>query len=495
MSFFDFFFIFPEFFLIISILSLLIFYSFYATIQREGYPILSIKALFISIYICLCCIILYIAQPETNLLVLISNILISNYIIQIKILLCILHISVLVGSIMYIKTQRMNAFEYQVLLLLALLGQLALVSANTLALLFVALELQTLSFYIVTAAHRNSEISAEAGLKYFIFGAFSSGLVLFGLSILYATTGLNQLDKISQVLIHISLTEVAPIGAIYLGCILIVLGFIFKLYVVPFHVWIPDIYQGAPTVITLYFATIPSLALNALLLRIIFIFSTDLTTKIQELLLFLAISSMVIGCIGAIFQTNLKRILAFSAVSNVGFIFLGIGISSYTAQGLISVFLYQIIYIGSILLFLSCCASIIKKQTNKSVLTLRDLVNLSKEHPLLGLTIASAVFSMAGFPPLAGFFSKLYIFNVLIEHSLFTYFIIGVLVSTLGAFYYLRIVRTIYFTETQVWTTYKTLNTEVAYALSIYTFLLYSFIFESSWLLNFCTKLSLLLTV
>ncbi len=333
----------------------------------------------------------------------------------------------------------LDKFEYSVLVLLATLGMMIMVSANDLMSLYIGLELQSLAFYVIAALKREDGRAAEAGLKYFVLGALASGMLLYGASLIYGFTGMTQLDQIAGAVAG----GQRSIGLIF-GMAFLLAGIAFKLAAVPFHMWTPDVYEGAPTPVTAFFAAAPKAAAMALLIRVVIVPFGPVTHDWQQIIIFLSIASMVLGAFGAIGQDNLKRLLAYSAIGHVGFAL--VGLSSGTAVGVEGVAIYLAIYIT---MTIGVFAALLAMRTDDGtfVETIPQMAGLAQKRPFVAAIVAIVMFSFVGLPPLAGFFAKWQVFLAAIDAHLFALAIIGVLASALSAFYYIRIVKVMYFDE------------------------------------------------
>ena len=341
-------------------------------------------------------------------------------------------------SLDYLYAERQEKFEYGILFLLATLGMLMLISAADLIALYLGLELMSLSLYVVAAYERYNARSTEAGLKYFVLGALSSGMLLYGASLIYGFTGTVNFAGIAK-----ATSQGASIGLIF-GLVFLFVGFCFKISAVPFHMWTPDVYEGAPTPVTAFFAAAPKLAAMALFLRVMVGPFGDLTASWQQIIWFLSVGSMILGSLAAINQHNIKRLLAYSSIGHIGFAL--VGLASGTDEGVRAVLIYMAIYI--VMTIGAFCVVLSMQRNGRMVEEIDDLAGLSKTHPLMALAMAIYMFSMAGIPPLAGFFGKLYVFLAAIEAGQVALAVIGVLSSVVAAYYYLRIVKVMYFDDT-----------------------------------------------
>jgi NADH-quinone oxidoreductase subunit N len=336
--------------------------------------------------------------------------------------------------------ERLMLFEYPVLMLLATLGMLMMVSANDLIALYLGLELQSLALYVIAAFRRDDVRSSEAGLKYFVLGALSSGMLLYGASMLYGVTGTTGYAGIataaagSGMLSNIGLT---------VGLVFVLVGLAFKVAAVPFHMWTPDVYQGAPTPVTAFFAGAPKVAAMALILRFTLSALPAVAPEWQQIVIFLSIASMVLGAFAAIGQTSIKRLLAYSSIGHVGFALLGLAANN--AEGAAGVLIYLAIYVAMTLGAFACVLSMRRKGGN--VEEISELAGLAKTDLPFASILALLMFSLAGIPPLAGFWAKWYVFLPAIKAGLYPLAVIGVVSSVIGAFYYLRIVKVMFFDE------------------------------------------------
>ncbi len=332
----------------------------------------------------------------------------------------------------------LNKFEYPVLILLATLGMMVMVSANDLMSLYVGLELQSLALYVVAAMKREDGKASEAGLKYFVLGALSSGMLLYGASMVYGFTGTTQID---QIVAAIALED-RSLGLIF-GMVFLLAGVAFKISAVPFHMWTPDVYEGAPTPVTAFFAAAPKVAAMALMIRVVTVSFGPVTKDWQQIIIFLSIASMVLASFAAIGQQNLKRLLAYSSIGHVGFAL--VGLSAGTAVGVEGVAVYMAIYVAMTVGIFACLLSL--RSESGPVETIGELAGLARKRPYIAGIMALLMFSLIGLPPLAGFFAKWQVFLAAIEANLFVLAVIGVLASAVSAYYYLRVVKVMYFDE------------------------------------------------
>jgi len=342
----------------------------------------------------------------------------------------------LIMSIDYWRGEGRLKFEFPILVLLATTGMLMMISANDLIALYVGLELQSLALYVVAAFDRRSARSSEAGIQYFVLGALSSGMLLYGASLIYGFTGSTLFTDIAA--------AVQPSGAnlgLIFGLVFLMTGFAFKISAVPFHMWTPDVYEGAPTPVTAFFAAAPKLAAFALTVRTLVAAFPSVIHEWQQIVTFLAIASMALGSFAAIGQRNIKRLMAYSSIGHMGYAL--VGLAAGTAEGVQGVIVYLAIYLAMTLGTFACILAM--RRHGRMVEDIDQLAGLSTTSPMMAFLLAMLLFSLAGIPPLAGFFAKFYVFLAAINAGLYALAVIGVLLSVVGAYYYLRIVKIMYF--------------------------------------------------
>src|SRR5262249_12832093 len=342
----------------------------------------------------------------------------------------------IVMSLDYAKRQAQQRFEYSVLILLSTLGMLMLISAADLIALYLGLELMSLPLYVVAASHRSSLRSTEAGLKYFVLGALSSGMLLYGASMIYGFTGTVGFAGIARA------AGQGGMGLIF-GIVFLFAGFCFKVSAVPFHMWTPDVYEGAPTPVTAFFAAAPKVAGLAMFVRAAVMAFPSITSQWQQIVVFVSIASMALGSFAAIGQRNFKRLVAYSSIGHMGFAL--VGLAAGTSEGVQGVLVYVAIYVTMTLGVFAVILSM--RRTTGMVETIDQLSGLARTHPTMAFFLAMLLFSMAGVPPLAGFFAKFYVFLAAIKAGLYVLGVIGVMTSVVGAYYYLAIVKLMYFDE------------------------------------------------
>ena len=340
---------------------------------------------------------------------------------------------VLVISPTYLKTFMIYKIEYPVLILSSVLGMMVMISSNDLIVFYMGLELQSLALYVLATFNRDQVKSSEAGLKYFVLSALSSGLLLYGCSLIYGFSGSTNFNVISN---QLNTNEYV----LTFGIVFILVGLAFKISAVPFHMWAPDVYEGSPTSVTLFFTMVPKIAALTVFVRFLYVPFLNLIDQWQMIIVFLSIASMLFGAIAAIGQTNIKRLIAYSSIGHIGYTLAGLATGSN--EGIQSSIIYISIYVIMNLALFSCLLML--KRNDQYYEQIDDLSGLSKNHPLLSFSFLIILFSLAGIPPLAGFFAKFYVFKAVIEQSMYFLAIVGLLSTVVAAFYYLRIIKIIY---------------------------------------------------
>jgi len=422
-------FILPEIFISLAIMFLLILGVF----KKNSSNIIH----YLSIVCLLITGILIINNPSGTQVTLFSgSFIIDNLSSFMKILTILGGASILLMSKKFLKISKIFLIEYPILILSSILGMLVMISSNDLMVFYIGLELQSLALYVLASFNRDQLKSSEAGLKYFVLSALSSGLLLYGCSLIYGFSGSTNFDIISNTVNsnHYGLT---------FGIVFILVGLSFKISAVPFHMWAPDVYEGSPTPVTLFFSVVPKIAALTVFIRFLYVPFINMMDQWQPIIIFLSIASMIFGAIAAIGQKNLKRLIAYSSIGHIGYALAGLSVG--TNEGLQSSIVYISIYIVMNLGFFSCL--LMMKKNDLYFETIEDLSGLSKNHPILSLCFLIVLFSLAGIPPLAGFFAKFYIFKSVIEQSMYFLAIVGLLSTVIAAFYYLRIIKVIYFDE------------------------------------------------
>ena len=584
----DFLALFPEIFLVTSTLFLLMYGVIFSTSKQYNYPILIqnvgwLSLICIALTMCLLC-----HNPIHQSLLFYNTLIIDDFTYFFKILLlsssfCAILISF---DLSYDKDQThqrflssnsetvqrksspLNAFEYMIFILFSTASMLLMISSYDFISMYLTVELQSLCFYVLAASKRNSEFSTEAGLKYFILGAFSSGILLFGCSMIYGFTGITNFGELSKVLtgsqevvvFHHLLSNSgnieesallldrggglspAPSSGIIIGIIFIAVGFLFKLTAAPFHMWAPDVYEGSPTAITAFFSIAPKIAILGVFLRLFLYSFYDQMLPWQKIIIFCSIASMIVGALAAMSQHKIKRLLAYSSIGHIGYILLGLCCA--TIEGIEALFIYLIVYvIMTINLFAIILSlqelrtydrdkvlagvtmeasraqlhsvpaspvpddlfdhkiSIVSAQENTQssgtyhLKYISDLGMLAKTNPILALTLTCTLFSMAGIPPLAGFCSKFYIFFAALSSSLYLLAFIGVLTSVISCFYYIRLIKIMYFEKPTKFIAYQPMDKEKSILIGLTLFFMIFFFFYPSPLFLVAHKVAISLSL
>ena len=356
-----------------------------------------------------------------------------------KILILISSLFVLNSSKNYILDKKLSKFEYPIIILISILGMFFMVSSNDIILFYLGLELQSLSLYILASIDRDNLKSSESGIKYFVLSALSSGLLLYGCSLLYGFTGSTNFDVIANEL------GKENTGAVF-AMVFILVGLAFKVSAVPFHMWTPDVYEGAPTSITSYFAVVPKVAGLAVLIKFMLIPFSKILMEWQTIIIFISIASMILGAVAAIGQKNIKRLLAYSSIGHIGYALAGVatGVISGYESSIVYISIYVVMNLGAF-----SCLYLLKKDGEYKE-NISDLSGISKKHPILAISFLVILFSLAGIPPLGGFFAKFYVFTAVVEQQMYALAIIGLLTTVISAFYYLKIIKTIYFDDSVI---------------------------------------------
>ena len=389
-------------------------------------------------------------------------------------------IFVMLTSSKYIELTKINKMEYPILILSAILGMMVMISSNDLIVFYMGLELQSLALYVLASFNRENLLSTESGLKYFVLSALSSGLLLYGCSLIYGFTETTNFNEILQN------SKSGQYGLTF-GIVFVLVGLAFKISAVPFHMWAPDVYQGSPTSVTTFFAILPKIAALSVFIRFLYVPFAEMNDQWQMIIVFLSIASMIFGAVAAIGQKNLKRLVAYSSIGHMGYALAGL--ASGTNQGIQGSISYMAIYLVMNLAFFSCLFML--RRNNEYHENIEDLSGLSKNHPVLSFSLLIILFSLAGIPPLAGFFAKFYVFMAVIEQQMYFLAIIGLLATVVAAFYYLRIIKIIYFDkEKEKFETNHHFGLKITLAVST-IFILAYFVYPS-WLNLIVPKLNII---
>ena len=460
---------FPEIFLSISTLILLLIGLFQKKNSFSDICNLSI------IILCITFFLIFIEQDLdiANYKLFFKN---SSFIQFFKYLIIIGSVTSIIISKNFFIESKLARFEIPILILFSSLGMMVLVSSNDLISMYLGIELQSLALYVVAAIKRDSFKSSESGVKYFVLGALSSGILLYGCSLIYGFSGSTNFYNIQ---LNLSVLDNLNLGLIF-GLVFVLAGLAFKISAVPFHMWTPDVYEGAPTSITAFFAIVPKVSGVALIYRFCLEPFGDFYLEWSQIIIFLSISSMFLGAIAAISQTNIKRLLAYSSIGHIGYIL--VGLASANEEGIKGVLIYMSIYIIMNIAIFSIILSL--KKDNNYVEKIQEFTGLSKHQPLIALSLAIIMLSMAGIPPFAGFFGKFYIFMAALKANLILLAILGVISSVISAFYYLRIIKVMYFDYISESNFQLTMSSKSIFILIICVALMSLFIFYPSLLIS-----------
>lgn len=437
----------PELYILFVALFLLMFGSFFCSMKKYDYPVLVREFNYLILLSLFFSMMLILNNPIEEGVIFNDLFICNFYTSTIKFILLLATFCTISISFNYLKKEGITTYEYNVLLLLSLFGMMCFISANDLISIYLAIEIQSLAFYILAGYKKSSAFSTEAGLKYFILGAFSSGLILFGISLIYGFTGTTNFEILAKLLIDISdvnigyLSFIACNNRLVLGILFLAVGFLFKLAVVPFHMWSPDVYEGAPTSVTALFAIVPKLGIGAILVKLFFFVFYDLISTWQNLMLYCGLLSVVVGTFSALYQKKIKRFLAFSSISQMGYVLLAL--STGTLEGAQSVLFFLVLYV---LMSVNIWAIVLSLEVQgKRIVYITDLQGLSQNHNFLAFIILINLLSMAGIPPLAGFYAKFFVFYSLIESSFYMVAVLCITLTLFSAFYYVKFVKIMFF--------------------------------------------------
>lgn len=464
---FDIYIILPEIYLVICIFVLLIYGVLNGGSKIFGYPLMSKSVALLSIQVLLYTLTMLINFPYLNLFAWNFFIISNFYILYIKIFLLFAYIVWVLFSLNYIVKEKINSFEYWILSLLAILALFFILQTFDLLSMYLTIELQSLAFYVLASFNRSSEFSTEAGLKYFVLGAFSSAFLLFGSSLIYGLTGITNFGDFNILFSGFLIENSFLLTEIFIGLVFIVSALFFKLSASPFHMWSPDVYEGAPTSTTAFFAIFPKLIVITLLLRIFLFSFYDFFQIWKNIFLVCSFLSLLFGSMGAFLQNKWKRFLAYSSISHIGFIL--IGFLSGEIFGFFSIFMYILIYIITMFGIFSVLIDLrtFEYPYFSQVRYIKEIINFSKINNLLSISLTLILFSMAGIPPLSGFFAKVFIILTGIQNGAYSLIIFSISMSSIACFYYIRIIQSIYFLQLNKWPVYFPISKSNAYLIAI----------------------------
>lgn len=469
----------PEFYLIFALNFIIFFAVIYSTSPFFDYPLLIINNLWLSLQILFFVFFLSI-NNFYNAIIFNKLLIIDVFGKTMKCLTILIMIVFLFYLFYFSKIEGIFNFEFIIILLFTIVGFLFLISSYDLIGMYLSIELISFSSYILASFKRNSEFSTEAGLKYFILGAFSSNFLLFGCSLIYASLGTCNYENIFIILLNPLNFEFKYLS-LFIGFFFILFSVLFKLSVVPFHFWSPDVYEGAFLIITTFFSVIPKISLFSLLVRLFFVSFYGSLFVLQNFIILVSVLSMFVGCFGAIWQIKIKRFLSFSAINNVGYMLLGFCCNS--TQGIFSLFFYCFIYIIGLLSIFSILLLIYKNNNLKKLKYIKDFNIIFKQNYILGIYLSIIFFSMAGIPPLAGFLSKMFLFLNVIDNNLYILALFGVITSVISCFYYLRIMQISFFNKNYKWISFKRLDYYLSFFISLNIIFLITFFFNPTLLI------------
>ncbi len=493
----------PELFLVMSCLFLLLYGVIWSTSVERRYPLLLRNVNWLSLLVLGLTVVIAANNPISNGVFFYHTFLVSHVTTFFKAIVLLGALSSLLISLDHLERESLNGFEFPLLLLLSTSSMLFLISAADFISMYLAIELQSLCFYVLAAFKRDSEFSTEAGLKYFLLGVFSSGLLLFGCSLVYGFTGAVEFSELSKIFASLATPSSASAEAVdaavslhgvdgsasfydvttstsswrgcELGMIFLIIGFLFKLTAAPFHMWAPDVYEGAPTAVTAFFSIVPKPALMVVFLRLLYQSFYDFLAEWQTFLIFCSVASMAVGSLAGLAQHRIKRLLAFSSIGHVGYML--IAFCCGTTEGLQGLVVYIIIYVAVTINIFGVIMSPLRRTAQPSqphqgvdrIKYTTDLAMLANSNPLLAATLTVAVLSLAGIPPLAGFYGKAFLFWAALNSSQYLLALVGITASAISCFYYLRVVKIMYFEAPKSWLTFSRVSKESSIILAITT--------------------------
>ena len=476
--------IFPELFLVLSILLLLVYGVILSTSKEKNYPLLIGNIGWLGLLSIFLTFVLLIKNPLSDGSLFYNTLTIDNLTQFFKIIaLGGAFFSILI-SLDYMKKEGLNGFEIIILTLLSTSSILFLISSADFISMYLAIEFQSLCFYVMAGSKRDSEFSTEAGLKYFLLGAFSSGLLLFGCSLIYGFTGITNFTELGKLFTpggQQVVTGLYSLRGCELGMIFILVGLLFKLTAVPFHMWAPDVYEGAPTSITAFFSITPKISILAVFLRVFLEGFYDLMIDWQTILILSSLASMIYGAVAALSQNKIKRLLAYSSIGHVGYLLAGLCCG--TVEGVQGLLIYLVVYVLMTINIFGIILLPLRREFINSVQRIKyttDFGMMAKSNPVAAFTLTVSMFSIAGIPPLAGFYSKAFLFFAALSSSLYLLALIGVLTSVVSCFYYIRVVKIMYFENPKNWLSFSPIPKESSLVVGLTFFFILFFVFYPS---------------
>lgn len=491
--------IFPELFLVLTILLLLIYGVLYSTSKEKKYPLLICNIGWLGLLCVFLTFLLLLKNPLNHGLLFYNTLILDNLSQFFKIIaLGGAFFSILI-SLDYMKKEGINGFEIIILTLLSVSSILFLISSADFISMYLAIEFQSLCFYVMAGSKRDSEFSTEAGLKYFLLGAFSSGLLLFGCSYIYGFTGITNFTELGKLFTpggQEVVTGLYSLRGCTLGMIFIMVGLLFKLTAVPFHMYAPDVYEGAPTSITAFFSITPKISILAVFIRVFLEGFYDYMIDWQTILIFSSLASMILGAVAALSQNKIKRLLAYSSIGHVGYLL--VGLCCGTIEGIQGLLIYLVVYVLMTINIFGIILFPLRREWISSVQRIKyttDLSMMAKSNPVLAFTLSISMFSIAGIPPLAGFYSKAFLFFAALSSNLYLLAVIGVLTTVVSCFYYIRVVKIMYFEIPKNWLTFSPIPKESSLVVGISFFFILFFVFYPSPLYLATHKVALALSL
>ena len=489
----------PELFLVLTILLLLIYGVVYSTSKEKKYPLLIGNIGWLGLITVFLTFVLLYKSPLNHGLVFYNTLVLDNTSQFFKMIALSGAFFSICISLDYMKKEGINGFEILILTLLSTSSILFLISSADFISMYLAIEFQSLCFYVMAGSKRDSEFSTEAGLKYFLLGAFSSGLLLFGCSLIYGFTGITNFTELGKLFTpggQEIVTGLYSLRGCELGMIFIMVGLLFKLTAVPFHMWAPDVYEGAPTSITAFFSITPKISILAVFIRVFLEGFYDLMIDWQTILIFSALASMILGAVAALSQNKIKRLLAYSSIGHVGYLLAGLCCG--TIEGIQGLLIYLVVYVVMTINIFGIILFPLRREFIHSVQRIKyttDLGMMAKSNPVLAFTLTISMFSIAGIPPLAGFYSKAFLFFAALSSNLYLLAVIGVLTSVVSCFYYIRVVKIMYFENPKNWLTFSPIPKESSLVVGISFFFILFFVFYPSPLYLATHKVALALSL
>lgn len=490
----DIYFILPEIYLATSTLLLLIYGVLSSGSKDLGYPLLSRSIAFLSVQTLSFTSILILTFPYLNSFSWNFFLVFNFYVLYSKVFIIFASVIWTCFSLDYIRKEQINSFEYWILILLTVVALLFILQVYDLLVMYLVIELQSLSFYVLASFKRSSEFSTEAGLKYFVLGAFSSAFLLFGSSLIYGLTGLTNFSDLNILFSGFLLENSFLVFGIFIGLIFLGSALFFKLSSAPFHMWSPDVYEGSPTSTTAFFSIFPKLVVITLLLRVFLISFYDFFPIWKNLFFLGAFLSLLFGSFGAFAQKKWKRFLAYSAITHIGFIL--IGFLSGENFGIFSIFMYLIVYIVTMFSIFSFIVNlrICEYPQQNQVRYIKEIMSFGSSNPLLAISLSLILFSMAGIPPLAGFFAKVFVILVGVQSGAYSLVLFSIVMSSLACFYYIRIIQSLYFLKVRKWPLFVPMNKKNTFILGTSCFFLLFYFLDIEFFSILITKITLTFT-